>query len=106
MKKGNVFDGIGEPGKQEQFDTFLETDSFRLERIVSAGHSTPPGEWFDQDRDEWVVVLTGSATLRFEDEKESRQMQAGDFVVIPAHRRHRVERTAPNAKTIWLALHF
>jgi cupin 2 domain-containing protein len=106
MRIGNLFLEVGETGDQEQVDGLVETGALRLERIVSAGHATPPGQWFDQDRDEWVVLLTGSASLRFEDESKARDMRPGDFVLIPAHRRHRVERTDPNVKTIWLALHF
>jgi cupin 2 domain-containing protein len=106
MKAGNLFSGIREALEQEQFDVLLETGSFRLERIVSAGHSTASGEWFDQDRDEWVILVTGSASLRFEAEMDLRQMQPGDFLLIPAHQKHRVERTDPNTRTVWLALHF
>jgi cupin 2 domain-containing protein len=106
MKEGNLFGGMSEFLPQEQLETLLETTSFRLERIVSAGHATPSGEWFDQDRDEWVILLTGSACLRFADEDDPRQVQPGDYLLISAHRRHRVERTDPSVKTVWLALHF
>lgn len=106
MRTGNLFSGIRDVSEQEQFDALLETGSFRLERIVSAGHSTPTGEWFDQDRAEWVVLLSGGASLRFEDEDHLRPMRPGDFLLIPAHRKHRVERTDPNTETVWLALHF
>lgn len=78
----------------------------RLERIVSVGHATPPGEWYDQDTNEWVVVLRGAAILRFEDEPAPRRLAPGDWLDIPAHRRHRVEWTEPGEPTIWLALHY
>jgi cupin 2 domain-containing protein len=78
----------------------------RLERIVSAGHATSPGQWYDQDTNEWVVVLSGRAGLRFEDESEPRVMGRGDYVLITAHRRHRVEWTDPDEPTVWLALHY
>lgn len=77
-----------------------------MERIISEGHATPPEEWLDQDRDEWVVVLQGSAGFRFENESEPRVLNPGDFVHIAAHRRHRVEWTDPGKKTIWLAIHY
>lgn len=102
---GNLFD-VPASRPDERFDVLLETAGMRLERIVSTGQATPPGEWLDQDRDEWVVVLLGRAALRFEDEREARVMRAGDHVVIRAHRRHRVEWTDTREPTIWLALHY
>lgn len=83
----------------------MEHPGFKLERIVSAGHSTPEGEWYDQDRDEWVILLTGSAGLSFEGEDGIRAMKPGDYVLIPAHTRHRVEWTDRHEKTVWLVLH-
>jgi cupin 2 domain-containing protein len=84
----------------------VDAGRVRLERIVSTGHATPPGQWLDQDRTEWVTVLRGQASLRFEDEPEPRLLSPGDYVLIPAHRRHRVEWTDPGEPTIWLALHY
>ncbi len=81
-----------------------QSEHVRIERIVSRGHVTPPGEWYDQDTHEWVVLLTGSATLTFEDRSET--LAAGDHVLIPAHRRHRVEWTDPAQPTVWLAVHY
>jgi len=91
---------------EEIFQVLLETGNFRLERIVSAGQATPPGEWCDQDANEWVALLTGAAGLRFEDEAEPRALSPGDYLLIPAHRRHRVEWTDPAQPTVWLALHY
>jgi cupin 2 domain-containing protein len=78
----------------------------RLERIVSTGQATPPGQWYDRETNEWVAVLHGRAGLRFEGEDAIVVMGAGDHVLIPAHRRHRVEWTDPDEPTIWLALHY
>jgi len=90
----------------ELVETLLESDGFRLERIVSLGHTTPAGEWYDQERQEWVVLLAGSAGLRFADRDDVVEMRPGDHVVIAAHRRHRVEWTDASRPTIWLALHY
>ena len=90
----------------ELVETLLESDAFRLERIVSLAHTTPPGEWYDQERHEWVVLLTGRAGLRFADRDELVEMRPGDHLVIAAHRRHRVEWTDASRPTIWLALHY
>ena len=74
----------------------------RLERIVSHGHSSPEGFWYDQPEDEWVMLLQGAARLEFED--SLMEMRPGDCLNIPAHRRHRVAWTTPEGPTVWLAL--
>ena len=92
--------------QDEISETLLKTEGFKLERIVSAGQATPEGKWYDQDTEEWVILLSGSAGLLFEDEEEVFIMNAGDYVQIEPHHRHRVEWTDPEQKTVWLALHF
>lgn len=104
MKIANLFQGIPQQLPQELFDTLLQRDGVRLERIVSLGHSTPPGEWYDQAWDEWVILLSGSATLQFEN-GGFHKLLPGDHLLIPAHCRHRVEQTNRGEKSIWLALH-
>jgi cupin 2 domain-containing protein len=84
----------------------VTSPGLRLERIVSTAHRTPPGEWYDQATREWVVVLRGRAGLRFADRAEITVLEVGDWVDIPAHRRHRVEWTDPTEPTVWLALHY
>jgi cupin 2 domain-containing protein len=105
LRRGNLFDDVPSRLPAERFDRLLETPGLMLERIVSTGHATPPGEWWDQDRDEWVVLLRGGAELRFADRDDVVALRPGDWVLIPAHRRHRVERTDPHEPTVWLALH-
>jgi cupin 2 domain-containing protein len=102
----NLFAPIPPGITEETFQVLLETGVFRLERIVSGGQATPPGEWYDQDTHEWVALLSGGAGLRFADEAEPRVLGPGDFLLIPAHRRHRVEWTDPARPTVWLALHY
>lgn len=102
----NLFADLPRELGEERFDALLAGASFRVERIVSRGHSTPAGEWYDQDSDEWVLVLRGEALLRFEDEAEPRRLKAGSFVDIPAHCRHRVDWTTPETETVWLAIHY
>lgn len=100
----NLFSGIPAHLPKELFEPLLETPVFTLERIVSRGQTTPCGEWYDQERNEWVMVVKGRARLRFEDRQV--EMQEGDYLLIPAHCRHRVEWTDPQQETVWLALHF
>lgn len=88
----------------ELFTKLLEAANVRIARIVSHGHLSPEGFWFDQDHHEWAVVLKGAARPRFED--ESVEMKPGDFVNIPAHTKHSVEWTTLDEPTIWLAVHY
>ena len=90
----------------EILEELLATDSVKIERIVSTGQTTPPGEWYDQEKDEWVVLLSGHARLLYESDRRMVELRPGDYVHIPAHARHRVEWTAPDQKSIWLAIHF
>lgn len=106
MQKGNLFLNIPETFPEEIFQTLVSGTSFRLERILSDGQSTPAGEWYDQATAEWVILLQGAAGLLFEGDDEVLQLVPGDCVLIPAQKKHRVEWTAKNQKTVWLALHY
>jgi cupin 2 domain-containing protein len=90
----------------EMFTMLLEATDVRIERIVSRGHASPEGFWYDQDQDEWVVVLKGAATLRFQDGQQPVELKPGDFINIPAHKKHRVEWTTPDEPTVWLAIFY
>jgi len=100
----NLYDGVPAALPQEITTTLLSVEHFRIERIVSQGHSSPPEFWYDQADHEWVFVLRGAARLRFDD--DAVELGAGDFINIPAHRRHRVEWTTPDEPTIWLAIFY
>ena len=89
---------------EERVDRLIEGSGWRLERIHSCLASSPEGFWYDQAETEWVMVLRGSAQLRFEDEQHSRDLCAGDSLLIAPHRRHRVVMTDPDPGTLWLAL--
>jgi cupin 2 domain-containing protein len=64
----NIFSSIPDDIQQELFQDILTTDNFKIERILSKGHSSPAGYWYDQDKSEWVILLKGSAGIRFEDQ--------------------------------------
>ena len=104
MPPANLFADLPVSLPSEIVTTLLETASVRIERIVSHGHASPAGFWYDQDQNEWVVVLQGAARLQFEDETVA--MIAGDCVHIPAHKKHRVEWTTADEPTVWLAVHY
>ena len=100
----NLFADLPTRVPDELATTLLEAADVRIERIVSHGHASPEGFWYAQQQNEWVGLLTGAAKLRFED--ETVEMKPGDFVNIPAHKKHRVEWTTPDEPTIWLAVHY
>jgi cupin 2 domain-containing protein len=102
----NLFTDLPRRMADEFFTTLLETANVRIEQIVSHGHASPKGSWFDQDQHEWVIVLKGAARLRFEGDVRPVEMKPGDFVNIPAHTKHRVEWTTPDEPTVWLAVHY
>ena len=102
--RSNLFTDIPQHLTDELCTLLLAGARVRVERIVSHGHASPEGFWYDQDQPEWVVLLKGAARLRFEE--ESVDMLPGNFIDIPAHRKHRVEWTTPDEPTIWLAIHY
>lgn len=100
----NLFAELPADLPSELFQTLHSANGLRIERIVSHGHASPEGFWYDQDQHEWVVLLQGAARICFED--EIRSLKRGDFLHIPPHRRHRVEWTEPGVQTLWLAIHY
>lgn len=100
----NLFDHLPAEAGEELFTELLSRPGVRIERIVSTGQSTPPDSPYDQDHDEWVLLLRGSAGLWMEGDGE-QQLSPGDHVLIPARRRHRVTWTASGEPTVWLAVH-
>ncbi|MCB9898396.1 MAG: cupin domain-containing protein [Planctomycetes bacterium] len=99
------FDVEADRASDERVDVLVEGRGARVERIVSLGHATPDGEWYDQPRDEWVLLLSGAAVLEF-DGGRRLELAAGDGLRLPAHLRHRVAWTDPERPSVWLAVHF
>ena len=102
----NLLEHVPSAVDQEQFDTLVKSAHIRLERIVSNGQCSPEGFWYDQEQNEWVLVLQGSAALEFEGESKVLEMHPGDSINIPAHRKHRVVWTSDDGPTVWLAVHY
>ena len=102
----NLFENIPRELPQELVEVLLNSQQFRVERIVSRGHASAPDFWYDQQWHEWVLLVSGAARLAFDDSDRPISMQPGDWVHIEAHRRHRVEWTASEEPTIWLAVHY
>ena len=107
VRGGNLFADLSAASAgEEAFSEIFARPGLKIERIVSQGQVSPSEFWYDQAWNEWVVVLRGSATFQFEDEPATRALGEGDYVFIPARKRHRVEWTDPQQPTVWLAVHF
>ena len=99
----NIFDLPDPLPSNEVFTDLISADGVRIERIVSNGQTTPKGEWYDQDHDEWVALIQGEAVLEYENGEKLR-LRAGDHLLIPAHCRHRVDFTSAKPPCIWIAV--
>ncbi len=104
MTQPNLFSPLPDARTAEVFEALLTRPGLKIERIVTHGQASPGGFWYDQAQHEWVVLLSGSASLQFEGE-EPRTLQPGDWIDIPPHRRHRVAWTDLHQPTVWLAVH-
>ena len=102
----NIFENIASEATDEEVTELLGRERLRIERIVSTGQASPPGFWYDQKSSEWVLLLSGRAGILFQGEQSPRELKRGDFLLIPAGRRHRVEWTDATEPTLWLAVHF
>jgi cupin 2 domain-containing protein len=106
MGRKNLFADIPESMSGEFFEELLQTSTCRMERIVSRGHCSPEGFWYDQNLSEWLLILQGKAVLALEDVAEPITLNPGDYLNIPAHTRHRVLSTDMDRDTIWLAVYY
>lgn len=106
METGNLFHAIPASLPAEISECLLQSGSVRIERIVSSGQHSAPGFWYDQSEHEWVLLLKGEAILRFEQGDQTVHLVPGSYVNIAAHERHRVESTAVDQETVWLAVFY
>ena len=102
----NLFADLPADLPEELIETLLVAGNVRIERIVSHGHASPEGFWYNQDSHEWIVLLRGSARLRLKGDDRPIDLHVGDALNIPAHQQHRVEWTTNTMPTIWLAVHY
>jgi cupin 2 domain-containing protein len=101
----NIFKLPEQLPQGELFDTLWHDDLISFKRIISTGQITPIGEWYDQEQNEWLIVLQGSGELSFEDHSRIK-LNTGDYLFIPAHQKHRVEYTSTKPPCIWLTVFF
>lgn len=95
----NTFNGI-----PEIFEKLHESEKIKIEKIVTNGAISSPGEWYDQDQDEWVLLLQGTASLEFKN-GIIKELESGEYIFIPAHKKHRVLKTSAHLNCIWLTIH-
>lgn len=100
----NIFNIETLPNESELFDIIFQDRSIKIERILSKGHITKGEEWYNQDTDEWVILIQGEAEIEFEN-KKIKKLIAGDYLFIPAHQKHKVIYTSTNPMCIWIAVH-
>ncbi len=105
MNKSNIFAKIPKDLPQEIFENIIVSESVKIERIISDGHTSPKEGWYDSELNEWVILLQGNAVLEFKD-AVSLKLDVGDFINIPAHTKHKVTYTSSEEKTVWLAVHY
>jgi len=106
MEIKNIFNNIPQTISEDVFENLLESKTVRIERIISNGQSSAAGFWYDQNENEWVVVLKGKAKILFKKENREVILETGNYINIPSHEKHRVEWTDPNEITIWLAIFY
>jgi cupin 2 domain-containing protein len=100
----NIFDDLPQHLPRELVQILVQADDVRIERIISHGHASPPDFWYDQAQHEWVIVLKGAARLQFED--GMIEIKVGEFMNIPAFKKHRVDWTTPDEPTGWLGVRY
>jgi len=106
MQTGHLLTDLPPPLPAEAVNLLARGTAARIERIVSHGHGSPPGFWYDQPENEWVLVVQGEALLRFETDDPRLHLTACCYVNIAAHERHRLEWTQPGIDTVWLAVFY
>jgi cupin 2 domain-containing protein len=106
MKNKNIFSKIPKKSTKEIFTSLLKNKNIKIERIISYGQTSPKKFWYDQNKNEWVILLKGNAKILFKGRTKAIKLLPGDYINIPAHKKHKVEHTAKNKPTIWLAIHY
>ena len=100
----NIFQNITINKKEEEFIDLLKDKNIRIERIVSNGQVSKEDFWYDQEENEYIIVLEGSAIVEFKDKQVS--LSKGDTLLIQKNEKHRVKYTDIEEPTIWLAIFY
>ncbi len=95
---GRLAGGGAAPEEGETTTELARGAGFTVEQILS-GHLAA-AQTYEQEHDEWVVVLEGGAAL--EVDGVTHDLTVGDWWLLPAGTPHRLVRTEPG--TSWLAV--
>ena len=102
----NIYQDIPNSMPKELIEILAQGSQVKIERIISRGHQSPDGYWYDQETHEFVILLQGSAQLILSEDGHTINMSPGDHLLIPAHTKHRVNWTDAKSDTVWLAVHW
>jgi cupin 2 domain-containing protein len=102
----SIYGEIPKTIPEEITESIISSGRIRIERIISRGQSSPKSFWYDQDQNEWVMVIKGKAKLKFFEQEGLIELNEGDYIDIPSHKKHRVEWTDPENETVWLAVFY
>jgi len=105
LESANLYEKIPNNLDEEIFELLVQGENVKIERIISNGHTSPGTGWYDQELNEWVLVLKGNASISFENGKVI-DLKEGDYLNILSHQKHKVIRTSTSTETIWLAIHY
>lgn len=105
-KPQNIYSPVPRKLAEEFVETLLGKEDLRIERIVSRGHKSENNFWYDQHENEFVILLKGSAVLIFKKDNIHVSLTPGDYLIIPAHEKHRVERTSETEETVWITVFY
>jgi len=101
----NIFEEIPGQIPEEIFETIVQASNIKIERIISKGHTTPSKSWYNQNFDEWVLIIQGAAKINFDNHSQPISLTKGSYLWIPAKQKHQVIWTPKDVTTIWLAIH-
>jgi mannose-6-phosphate isomerase-like protein (cupin superfamily) len=97
LQRGRLLDSTVAPRTGEHRAEIVQVRNVAVEQVLS-GQVEPVD--YDEDEDEWAVVLEGSAVLDVEGERV--ELIKGDWVLLPARTPHRLLHTEPG--TNWLTV--
>ena len=103
MTANNLFKLPEKLPPEEYIEVLAAKSGLRIERIVSSGQTSPVDFWYDQPEDEWVAVLQGKGILQWEDGTR-QELSFGDWLFIPARKKHRVDYTSKEPPCVWIAV--
>lgn len=106
MKVKNIYKNIPADLPEELLEIIHENKNIKIERILSKGQRSSHDFWYDQNMHEFVLLLQGQAELQLKEKREVVRLSPGDYIIIPAHVKHRVHWTTNVEETIWLAVFY